>query len=288
MHKMARALPAGRKEAGANASPFAGSAPQAPRRAGIRSGRARSAGTCGSIKSFSSVRRLHRKTRLIMLPNRPNCEGAGRAVRCGTGLGGGSVARYGSLIGHHRSRLEEQGLFHLGAVHWNLTAPLLYEHAVRRREGEIGAGGSFVVRTGPHTGRSPRDKYIVEEPGTKHAVWWGPINQPIAPERFKNLHQRLLAYFQGREVFVQDLYAGADPEYRLPVRVISDSAWHSLFSRNMFIRPPAAELEAFEPAFTILHAPEFRAVPALDGTRSETFILVNFADRLVLIGGTRY
>jgi phosphoenolpyruvate carboxykinase (ATP) len=187
-----------------------------------------------------------------------------------------------------RSRLEEQGLFHLGAVHWNLTAPLLYEHAVRRREGEIGAGGSFVVRTGPHTGRSPRDKYIVEEPGTKHAVWWGPINQPIAPERFKNLHQRLLAYFQGREVFVQDLYAGADPEYRLPVRVISDSAWHSLFSRNMFIRPPAAELEAFEPAFTILHAPEFRAVPALDGTRSETFILVNFADRLVLIGGTRY
>src|SRR5439155_18201390 len=100
--------------------------------------------------------------------------------------------------------------------------------------------------------------------------------------------QRMLAYLQGREMFVQDLYAGADPEYRLPVRVISPSAWHSLFSRNMFIRPRAAELEAFRPAFTILHAPEFKAIPELDGIRSETFILVHFASGSVLIGGTRY
>src|SRR5438876_4937477 len=173
-----------------------------------------------------------------------------------------------------RFGLVEQGMHHLGPVHWNLTAPYLYEHAVRRREGELGLGGSFVVNTGRHTGRSPKDKYIVNEPGTKDTVWWGDINQPIAPERFESLQQRMLAYLQGRELFVQDLYAGADPEYRLPVRVISDGAWHSLFSRNMFIRPDAAELEGFRPAFTILHAPEFLALPELDGTGSETFIPV--------------
>jgi len=187
-----------------------------------------------------------------------------------------------------RFDLDRQGMRHFGPVHWNSSAPLLYEHAVRRREGEIGAGGSFVARTLPHTGRSPRDKYIVNEAGTKDNVWWGPINQPIEPEQFNSLHHRVLAYLQGHELFVQDLYAGADPDYRLPVRVISPSAWHSLFARNMFIRPPAGELEGFEPAFTILHAPEFRAIPELDGIRSETFIFVNFAQRLVLIGGTRY
>jgi phosphoenolpyruvate carboxykinase (ATP) len=187
-----------------------------------------------------------------------------------------------------RFGLAEQGMRHLGAVHWNLTAPHLYEYAVQRREGELGLGGSFVVNTGRHTGRSPRDKYIVNEPGTKDTVWWGAINQPIEPARFDSLQHRMLAYLQGRELFVQDLYAGADPEYRLPVRVISDGAWHSLFSRNMFIRPPAEELEGFRPAFTILHAPEFLAIPELDGIRSETFILVNFATGFVLIGGTRY
>jgi phosphoenolpyruvate carboxykinase (ATP) len=187
-----------------------------------------------------------------------------------------------------RFDLEAQGMRHLRPVYWNLTAPHLYEHAIRRHEGELGLGGSFVAETGRHTGRSPRDKYIVNEPGTKDTVWWGDINQPIDPERFDSLHQRMLAYLQGRELFVQDLYAGADPEYRLPVRVVSDHAWHSLFARNMFIRPPPAELEDFEPAFTILHAPNFHSVPELDGIRSETFILVNFASRLVLIGGTRY
>jgi phosphoenolpyruvate carboxykinase (ATP) len=187
-----------------------------------------------------------------------------------------------------RIGLDEHGLHHLGTVHWNHTAPVLYEHAVRRGEGDLGAGGSFVANTGFHTGRSPRDKYIVSDSGTKDAVWWGPINQPIQPERFASLHQRMVAYLQGRELFVQDLYAGADPEYRLPVRVVSPSAWHSLFARNMFIRPRPIDLPEFEPAFTILHAPEFRAIPQFDGIRSETFILVNFTDRLVLIGGTRY
>src|SRR5271156_2683602 len=184
--------------------------------------------------------------------------------------------------------LEAQGMRHLGPAHWNLQMPFLYEHAVRRREGEIGLGGAFVVNTGHHTGRSPRDKYIVDEPGTHETVNWGSVNQQIPPAQFASLHQRVLAYLQGQELFVQDLYAGADPEYRLPVRVVSDGAWHSLFSRNMFIRPRPAELEGFEPAFTILHAPDFRAIPELDGIRSETFILVNFATGFVLIGGTRY
>jgi len=164
--------------------------------------------------------------------------------------------------------LEEQGMRHLGQAHWNLTMPFLYEHAVRRREGEIGYGGSFVVNTGFHTGRSPRDKYIVDEPGTKNTVDWGSVNQPITPAQFASLHHRMLAYLQGRELFVQDLYAGADPEYRLPVRVITPNAWHSLFARNMFIRPPVSELWDFQPTFTILHAPDFRAIPELDGIRS--------------------
>jgi len=115
-------------------------------------------------------------------------------------------------------------------------------HAVRRGEGEIGFGGAFVVNTGKHTGRSPRDKYIVDEDGTHDTVDWGSVNQPITPVQFAGLHQRVLAYLQGRELFVQDLYAGADPEYRLPVRVVTPSAWHSLFARNMFIRPPVREL----------------------------------------------
>jgi phosphoenolpyruvate carboxykinase (ATP) len=190
--------------------------------------------------------------------------------------------------GRNRFGLDRHGLHHLGPVHWNLSVPRLYEQAVRRGEGEVVAGGSFSARTGAFTGRTPRDKYIVEEPGTKDTVWWGNVNQPVSPDRFESLRQRLLAYFQGREVFVQDLYAGADPHWRLPVRVVTDSAWHCLFSRHMFIRPPADELAGFEPAFTILHAPGFFAVPEFDRINSQTFIFVSFADRLVLIGGTAY
>ena len=180
-------------------------------------------------------------------------------------------------------------MHHLHPVHWNLTAPFLYEHAVRRGEGDIGFGGSFVANTGRHTGRSPRDKYIVNEPGTKDTVDWGD-DQPADRRRPSSTActSGCSPICKGRELFVQDLYAGADPEYRLPVRVVSPSAWHSLFARNMFIRPPLAELADFQPAFTILHAPDFRAIPEFDGIRSETFIFVNFASRLVLIGGTRY
>jgi phosphoenolpyruvate carboxykinase (ATP) len=184
--------------------------------------------------------------------------------------------------------VDQQGLRNLGAVHWNLSVPMLYEHAIRRHEGVLGAGGSFVVRTGIHTGRSVRDKFIVEEASSKDHIWWGPINRPVSEEIFANVHERMLGYFQGRETFVQDVFCGADPQYRLPVRLISESAWHTLFARNMFIRPAKTDLADFRPGFTILHAPNLQAFPERDGLNSETFILVNFAKKLALIGGTSY
>ncbi len=184
--------------------------------------------------------------------------------------------------------LDRQGLRHLAGAHWNLSVPLLYEQAVRRGEGLIGAGGAFVARTGAFTGRTPKDKYIVEEPSSKADIWWGDVNQPIDQATFDSMHQRLLAYYQRQHLFVQDMYGGADPDYRLRVRVVTPSAWHALFARNMFIRPAHDELREFEPDFTILHAPHFFALPELDGIRSETFIFVNFAKRVVLIGGTEY
>jgi phosphoenolpyruvate carboxykinase (ATP) len=184
--------------------------------------------------------------------------------------------------------LELHGLRNLAAAHWNLSVPVLYEHAVRRHEGLVAAGGAFVARTGAYTGRTPRDKYIVEEASSKDDIWWGEINKPVNEERFESMYRRLAAYFQRREVFVQDMYGGADPDYRLKVRIISDSAWHSLFARNMFIRPGVDALHDFVPDFTILHAPRFFAFHELDGTNSDTFIFVNFARRLVLIGGTEY
>jgi phosphoenolpyruvate carboxykinase (ATP) len=184
--------------------------------------------------------------------------------------------------------LQEQGFRRLAAVHWNLSVPLLYEQAVRRHEGEICAGGAFVAVTGVHTGRTPRDKFIVADATTEGEVDWNTINQRVSPAVFESLKQRMLAHFQGHEAFVTDCFAGADPDYRLNVRLVSDSAWHSLFTRNMFLRPTPSELESFRPDFTIIHAPLFEATPAIDKLNSEVFILVNFTERLVLIGGTRY
>ncbi|HEX4113438.1 MAG TPA: phosphoenolpyruvate carboxykinase [Stellaceae bacterium] len=184
--------------------------------------------------------------------------------------------------------LDREGVRRAAAQYWNLTAPLLYEHAIRRREGEIAAGGAFVARTGKFTGRTPRDKYFVEEASSKDEIWWGGFNKPIGEPVFERMLERVRAYFQGKELFVQDLHGGADPAYRLKVRVVSDSAWHSLFVRNMFIRPKLEELHDFVPDFTILHAPKFFGDAETDGTESDTFILVNFGRRLVLIGGTEY
>jgi phosphoenolpyruvate carboxykinase (ATP) len=187
------------------------------------------------------------------------------------------------------ARLEAQGLLTTGDVHWNLVAARLIEHAVRRGEGELADMGPFVAVTAPHTGRSPEDKFIVRQPDTEGDIDWGAVNRPLSPEHFDVLLEDVRHYLSGqRELFIQDLYCGADPAYRLAVRYVSPSAWHMAFVRNMFIRPELAELEAFAPNFTVLHAPEYHADPARHGTRTGTFIVLDLARRMILIGGTRY
>jgi len=180
------------------------------------------------------------------------------------------------------------GLVNLAAIHQNLSVPELYEHAIRQGEGTLAAGGAFVAITGQHTGRSPKDKYIVREASTESSVNWGDVNIPVSEAVFDMVHQRMLAYMQGRPAYVVDVFAGADPEFRLPVRVVTEQAWHNLFARNMFIRPTPAELVGFAPQMTILQAPGLVAMPEFDGLRTQTFVLVNFKKRLVLIGGTSY
>ena len=188
-----------------------------------------------------------------------------------------------------RVGLEAQGLKPNGEVHWNLVAPVLIQNAARRVEGDFAEMGPFRAVTSPHTGRSPNDKFVVREPQSEKDVDWGKVNQPFAPEKFELLLSDIRACLNDREeLFVQDLYCGADPKYRLSVRYVSPSAWHMAFVRNMFIRPDVAELATFDPNFTVLHAPEFQADPAKHGTRTSTFIVLNLAKRMILIGGTRY
>src|SRR3989442_9064227 len=173
-------------------------------------------------------------------------------------------------------------------LHRNLTPSLLYEHAIRRREGIVTNSGPFAAVTSPHTGRSPNDKFLVQEPASRHRIWWGRMNQPIAPEKFDRLKADVEAHLSGQELFVRDVYAGADPNFRLPIRFITPNAWHALFVYNMFLRPADGELARFVPGFEVLHAPEFQANPAIHGTKSGTFIIVSFAQQTILIGGTRY
>ena len=185
--------------------------------------------------------------------------------------------------------LERQGLRPGGQVHWNLVAAELMLAAARRGEGEFADMGPFVAVTAPHTGRSPNDKFVVKESSTEGDIDWGKVNQPYSPEHFDTLLQDVKAYLNGQpELFVQDLRCGADPAHRLSVRYVLPNAWHAAFVRNMFIRPEQSELPTFEPNFTVLHAPEFHADPARHGTRTGTFIVLNFAKRMILIGGTRY
>ncbi|MBK1710151.1 MULTISPECIES: phosphoenolpyruvate carboxykinase [Marichromatium] len=184
--------------------------------------------------------------------------------------------------------LEQHGLYNLNAVHWNLPTAELYEQALARYEGQVAHMGPLVVRTGHHTGRSANDKFIVEEAGSRDDIWWGDVNRPIDIEHFDLVHHRLASYLQMKDVYVQDCFVGADPNYRLPARVITEKAWHSLFARNLFIQPKPEELEHFAPEFTVIAAPHFHSIPGLDKTNSETCILVNFEKRLVLIGGTSY
>jgi phosphoenolpyruvate carboxykinase (ATP) len=184
--------------------------------------------------------------------------------------------------------LENHGLYNLNAAFWNLPTPEIYEQAILRHEGSLSHMGPLVVRTGHHTGRSANDKFVVEEDGSKAHIWWGEVNRPIPADKFASLHHRLASYLQMKEVYVQDCFVGADPNYRMPVRIITEYAWHSLFARNLFIQPEPDDLEDHVPEFTVIDAPRFHAVPSLDQTRSETFIILNFAERLVLIGGTSY
>ena len=186
--------------------------------------------------------------------------------------------------------LEIHGITNVARVYWNLSVPALYEDAVRRREGLISADGPLVCRTGQHTGRSPNDKFIVHEPSSADRVWWSKVNRPIEQRHFDTLHHRLLSYVEGRELFVQDCYAGADPRYRLAVRIITEQAWHSLFARHMFIDIPQAMGggPGHTPEFTVIDVPGLHADPSHHGTNSEVFILLNFAKRMVLIGGSSY
>jgi phosphoenolpyruvate carboxykinase (ATP) len=184
--------------------------------------------------------------------------------------------------------LETLGLASSRPVHDNLSVPALYEHAVRRGEGVLAAGGPLCVITTPHTGRSPDDKYIVRETQSSARIAWSPLNQPLSPEHFAELRERVAAHLSSQELFIRDVYAGADPRYRVAVRLVTPNAWHALFVGNMLLRPEADRLAAFSPAWHVLHAPELQADPAAHGTRSGTFIVIHFGERMILVGGTRY
>ncbi len=185
------------------------------------------------------------------------------------------------------AKLDKSGFQKLAVVHYNLGETALMQAAVMRSEGMLGNGGTLLVATGKHTGRSPKDKFIVREPAVEDSIWWE-NNAPMAPDAFVRLKADMLAHLQGAEVFVQDLYAGADPNFRTNVRVVTTLAWHSLFIRHLLRRPRADELGSYLADFTIINCPEFKADPAKHGCRSETVIAISFSQKLVLIGGTSY
>jgi phosphoenolpyruvate carboxykinase (ATP) len=184
--------------------------------------------------------------------------------------------------------LEAHGIRTSRPVHWNLSTAALYEQAIQRQEGELATDGPLVCRTGAHTGRSPNDKFVVRESSSEAHVAWGKVNRPLEPEQFETLKRDMLDHLASRELFVQDLYAGADPAYRLRVRFVQELAWHNLFVRNLFIVPPAADRAEFDPEFTVITAPSFKASPERHGTRSDVAIVLNLGTREVLIAGTSY
>ena len=189
---------------------------------------------------------------------------------------------------HAADALAGTGVHASRPVHSNQSAPALVAEALRRNEGRLSEDGALMVETGVHTGRSAQDKFIVDEPSVTADIWWGKVNQRMPVDRFNTLKGRVQAFLQGQELFTQDLYAGADPAYRVRVRLVTTQAWNALFARNMFIRPPAAELEDFEPDYVILHAPLFHTDPAVDGVRSSTSIVLSFEQRLIVIAGSEY
>jgi len=185
------------------------------------------------------------------------------------------------------NRLEDQGITGLGHVYYNFREPALIEAALKKGEGALGKGGSFLVTTGKHTGRSPKDKFVVRTPSVEDTIWWD-NNKPMTPEAFDRLYADMLAHMKGGDYFVQDLFGGADPEHRLDVRVVTELAWHGLFIRHLLRRPSAEELDEFAPEFTIINCPSFKADPERHGCRSETAIAINFDKKLILIANTAY
>jgi phosphoenolpyruvate carboxykinase (ATP) len=185
--------------------------------------------------------------------------------------------------------LSNHSIGNLRLAYWNLVTEALYEEAVFRGEGVTSVGGPFIAQTGKHTARSANDKFVVRHADSEKNIWWGTYNRPFAPEKFDVMFDRLLGYLQGRDVFVQDAYAGADEQYRLPVRFVTEQAWHSMFIRNMFLLPQSLEeYKRFVPEFTIIGVPGFKAAPSIDNTNSETFIVLNFERRLAIVGNTQY
>jgi phosphoenolpyruvate carboxykinase (ATP) len=185
--------------------------------------------------------------------------------------------------------LSNHGIGSLRLAYWNLPTESLFEESVFRGEGAIVAGGPFVVNTGRHTARSANDKFVVRESASDKNIWWGVYNRPFEPSKFEILYDRMLGFLQGRDVFVQDVYAGADPAYRLQVRIVTELAWHSMFARNMFILPESLEeYKRFVPEFTIIALPSFKAAPSVDNSASDTFICLSFEKKLAIIGNTAY
>lgn len=185
--------------------------------------------------------------------------------------------------------LENIGLNNLRKVYWNLPTEALYEEVIFRGEAQVVLLGPIAVNTGKHTARAANDKFVVRETTTEDNVWWGQYNRPFSTEKFDELFGRLQGFLQGRDVFVQDCYGGADPQYRLPVRIITELAWHSMFARNMFIKPKThEEYRRHVPEFTVVCVPSFKAFPQVDTTPTNTFIVINFAQKLCIIGNTGY
>ncbi len=188
----------------------------------------------------------------------------------------------------HGLGLEQHGIDGPGTVHRNPSTELLYEHAVLRGEGRIARGGPLAVDTGKHTGRSPKDKFVVREPGSTDRIWWGDVNAELDEEQFEGLRGKVAEHLSGKDLYVVDAFAGADPAHRISLRVITDRPYHALFAKTMFIDPTDAELEDFEPQALVLHAPGLEADPETDGTRTGTFVVLHPSRLEVLIGGTFY
>lgn len=187
-----------------------------------------------------------------------------------------------------RKALEEYGLVNLGDINWNLAPAELVEHALARKEGELASNGAFAATTGSHTGRSPKDKFIVANEEHASQIWWGENNHPMSQENFEAVRSSLAAYLQGRDVYVLDAAASADPEYRIPIQVVTELAWHNLFARQLFLRASESDLTSGRPGFTILCVPNFHTDPRVHGTRSAAAIIIDFEERLILIAGTQY